>query len=580
MDFEVSPELLRIFIEDARGHLEALDHTLLTLEREGESPEAVAAVLGPLHTLKGNAGMMGFSSVKDYVHSLEDVFARLRDGTLPLSPALFDRLFAGASALRDAVERASQAGSEVRDLHAEIPALVALLGEAEAGSPSSGPKEKAPPSAKAATSPEAASPAPAPGRPVDGSHVAARSSLVRVDFAQLDHLLNLVGELIIYRTKLQELGRQAAQLLAGQEGARELVTAVQHVAGVSTQLQETIMDIRMLPIRTVFDRFPRLVRDLAKSQGKEVELIIEGEGTRVDKAIIDEIAEPLVHMIRNSVDHGIERPAERLASGKTATGTILLSAAQESNQVVITIMDDGRGIDPAHVKRVAVEKGLLDAREQVNDREAIQLIFSEGFSTALRVTDVSGRGVGLDVVLKSIERLNGLVEAESIPGVGTKFIIQLPLTLAIISALLVEVSGRTFALPLGSVVESLRFRRDEVVRMNGRDTLRIRDRIVPLMHLAAAFDLPRAEGAADEPYAVVLGRGEKRIGLAVDRLKGQQEIVIKALDASISGGAFGIAGATIMGDGSVVLILDTLALFEERRALSGRQAATARLAAR
>ena len=569
MDFEVSPELLSIFIEDARGHLEALDHALLTLEREGESPEAVTALLGPLHTLKGNAGMMGFSSVKDYVHRLEDVFARLRDSTLPHSPALFETLFAGASALRDAVERAGQAGSEVRDLNLEIPALLRLLSEAEAASPSSG--------ARVAAAALAAAPAP---RKVDGEHVVTRSSLVRVDFAQLDHLLNLVGELIIYRTKLQDLAKQAAQLLAGHESARELVSAVQHVASVSTQLQETIMDIRMLPIRTVFDRFPRLVRDLAKSQGKEVELIIEGEGTRVDKAIIDEIAEPLVHMIRNSVDHGIEKPSERLANGKTATGTILLSAAQESNQVVITIVDDGRGIDPAHVRRVALDRGILSTRDQVTDREAIQLIFSEGFSTAERVTDVSGRGVGLDVVLKAIERLNGLVEAESIPGVGTKFVIQLPLTLAIISALLVEVSGRTFALPLGSVVESLRFRKDEVVRMNGRDTLRVRDRIVPLLHLGTTLDLPRAEAARDEPYAVILGRGDKRVALAVDLLKGQQEIVIKALDGSISGEALGIAGATLMGDGSVVLILDTLSLFEERRAsLSGRHATTARLAA-
>jgi two-component system chemotaxis sensor kinase CheA len=399
----------------------------------------------------------------------------------------------------------------------------------------------------------------------------ARSSLVRVDFAQLDHLLNLVGELIIYRTKLQELGRETAQLLPGQDRARELVTAVQHVANVSAQLQETIMDIRMLPIRTVFDRFPRLVRDLAKSQGKEVELIIEGEATRVDKAIIDEIGEPLVHMIRNSVDHGLETPSERMAHGKTPTGTILLSAAQESNQVVITIMDDGRGIDPQHVKRVAVQRGLLRPDEPVSDREAIQLIFSEGFSTAAQVTDVSGRGVGLDVVLKSIERLNGLVEAESIPGVGTKFIIQLPLTLAIISALLVEVGGRTFAVPLGSVVESLKFSREEVVRMNGRDTLRLRERIVPLLPLGALFELPRTE-AAPESYAVILGRGERRIGLAVDRLRGQQEIVIKALDPSVAGVAYGIAGATIMGDGSVVLILDTLALFEDRRAREGRGA--------
>jgi two-component system chemotaxis sensor kinase CheA len=565
MDFEVSPELLRIFVEDARGHLEALDHALLSLEREGEGAEA-AAVLGPLHTLKGNSGMMGFSGIKDYVHRLEDVFARLRDGALLPTPAVVEALFAAASALRDAVEQAAAQGREVRGLRDEIPALerLARAASGEAGG-------KAPPGAGA---PPAAPSAGAAARKDVGRHVATRSSLVRVDFAQLDHLLNLVGELIIYRTKLQELGREAAQLLAGQESARELQTAVQHVAGVATQLQETIMDIRMLPIRTVFDRFPRLVRDLAKGQGKEVELIIEGEATRVDKAIIDEIAEPLVHMIRNSVDHGLETPAERRTAGKTATGTILLSAAQESNQVVITIMDDGRGIDPAQLKRVAVQKGMLSPQEELSDREAIQLIFSEGFSTARRVTDVSGRGVGLDVVLKSIERLNGLVEAESIPGVGTKFIIQLPLTLAIISALLVEVSGRTFAVPLASVVESLRYSHREVVRMNGRDTLRIRDRIVPLLHLGSLFGLAPAEGP-QEPYAVILGRGERRLGLAVDRLKGQQEIVIKALDTAVSGAASGIAGATIMGDGRVVLILDTLALFEERRGAREQRGAAA-----
>jgi two-component system chemotaxis sensor kinase CheA len=558
MDFEVSPELLRIFVEDARAHLEALDHALLALERDIESVEVAAGVLGPLHTLKGNSGMMGFSGIKDYVHRLEDVWAKVRDGALPLNPGVFDTLFAGASALRDAVEQAAAEGREVRELRAEIPALEALLKAAEseaAETPLPGPG--AAPSGPGAARPVAA-------RKVDSQHVATRSSMVRVDFARLDHLLNLVGELIIYRTKLQELGRETAQLLAGQEGARELQAAVQHVASVATQLQETIMDIRMLPIKTVFDRFPRLVRDLAKSQGKEVELIIEGETTRVDKAIIDEIGEPLVHMIRNSVDHGIESPAERRAGGKTATGTVLLSAAQESNQVVITIMDDGRGIDPSHVRRMAVQRGILSPHEQLSDREAIQLIFAEGFSTAEQVTDVSGRGVGLDVVLKAIERLNGLVEAESIPGVGTKFIIQLPLTLAIISALLVEVSGRIFAVPLASVVESLKFSERELVRMNGRDTLRIRDRIVPLLHLGALFDLGKAEGA-EVPYAVVLGRGDKRIGLAVDRLRGQQEIVIKALDAAVSGAASGIAGATIMGDGRVVLILDTLALFEERR---------------
>jgi two-component system chemotaxis sensor kinase CheA len=385
--------------------------------------------------------------------------------------------------------------------------------------------------------------------------------MVRVDFVKLDHLLNLVGELIVHRTKLNELARPIADLVPG--AGPELLAAVHQVAIVSTQLQETIMDVRMLPIRHVFERFPRLVRDLARQQGKQVELVFQGEDTRVDKAVIDEIGEPLVHLIRNAVDHGIEPPAVRAARGKPATGTILLSAAQESNQVLITLVDDGGGIDAGEVRRRALEHGLIREDEPLTDRDAIQLIFTEGFSTARSVTDVSGRGVGLDVVVQSMERLNGLIEAETIPGAGTKFTLQLPLTLAIITVLMVEVGGETYALPSGSVVESLRFPKSGVTRIGGRDTLRVRDRIVPLVHLAELFGASASPG--DEAYAVIVGRGDKRLGLAVDRLRGQQDVVIKALDPAVSEAAVGIAGATILGDGRVMLILDVAALFEGRR---------------
>ena len=558
-DFPISPELLNIYLEEARAHLEGLDHALLALEREGLDPEVVAGIMGPLHTLKGNSGMMGFTGIKDYVHRLEDVFVRVGEGAVTLSRPLFDRLFAGASALRDAVEQACRQRGEVRSLEGERSVLDALLRETAPGLPSAliapPPTLPAVPSAVPA-SPSLDSPAP------PAEYISTHSSMVRVDFAQLDHLLNLVGELIIHRTKLHELGRELAERIGGRESA-ELLSAVHQVASVSTQLQETVMDIRMLPIRHVFERFPRLIRDLSRQQGKDIELILEGEGTRIDKAIIDEIGEPLVHMIRNSVDHGIETPAVRVARGKTPTGTILLSAMQESNHVLITIMDDGSGIDAAAVRRKAVDRGLLKADETLPDRELLQLIFSQGFSTAETVSDLSGRGVGLDVVLKSIERLNGLVEVETVPGVGTKFIIQLPLTLAIISALLIEVSDRTYAVPLGSVVESLKFRPADVHSINGRDTLRIRDRIVPLVRLDAFFGLRAAPEEAR--YAVVLGRGDKRVGLVVNRLRGQQEVVIKALDPAVSGIAFALAGATIMGDGRVVLILDVAAFFEGRR---------------
>jgi len=455
-DFQVSPELLTIYIEDARGHLEALDHCLLTLEREGLDHEVIAAVLGPLHTLKGNSGMLGFAGIKDYVHRLEDVFARVDDEAIPLEPAAFDRLFAGASALREAVEAAGKAQGEVRSLEKERTVLEELL----AARP-----EPARPPAAAALAPAAAAGRPEPreeGAPeprpaTDAQYVAVKANMVRVDFSQLDHLLNLVGELIIHRTKLRQVGRAMAEALGGRDAGRDLVDAVQQVAAVSTQLQETVMDIRMLPIRHVFERFPRMVRDLSHQQGKEIELILEGETTRVDKAIIDEIGEPLVHLLRNSVDHGIETPETRVARGKTRTGTILLSATQESNQVVITIMDDGAGIDSSKVRRKAIERGLLRGDEALSDRDVVQLIFSQGFSTAESVSEISGRGVGLDVVLKSIERLNGLVEVETVVGIGTKFIIQLPLTLAIISALMVEVSGSTYAVPLSAIVESIKF---------------------------------------------------------------------------------------------------------------------------
>ncbi|HEY8234085.1 MAG TPA: chemotaxis protein CheA [Vicinamibacteria bacterium] len=550
MEFEVSAELVSIYLEDAREQLAVLDDVLLRLEKDGARPELMASVLGPLHTLKGNSGMIGLAAVKDFVHRLEEVFARGRDGTLGLDREALDQLFEAATALRRAIESSCAKDGEPSDLGPAQAALATLLARAA---------DKRGPRPAAAESPEAA-----PARPGDDARGEAaspvRSSMVRVDFAKLDHLLNLVGELIVHRTKLNELARRVAEALPG--AGPELLESVHLVESTATQLQETIMDVRMLPIRHVFERFPRLVRDLAHQQGKRVELVLQGEDTRVDKAVIDELGEPLVHLIRNAVDHGIEPPQLRRARGKSETGTLLLSAAQESNQVVITLIDDGAGIDAASVRKKAIERGLLQPGETLGDKDAIQLIFSEGFSTASAVTDVSGRGVGLDVVVRSMERLNALIEAETIPGAGTKFTLQLPLTLAIITVLMVDVGDEVYALPSGAVVESLRYAKKDLVRMNGRDTLRVRDRIVPFIHLAGLFG--REERQRDSAYAVIVGRGEKRLGLSVDRLRGQQDVVIKALDAVIATEAVGIAGATILGDGRVVLILDVASLFEGR----------------
>ena len=556
MEFEVSAELVSIYLEDAREQLAVLDAVLLRLEKEGPRQAVIASVLGPLHTLKGNSGMIGLGAIKDYVHRLEEVLGRVRDGTLTLDGEALDCLFEGATALRDGVETACAPGREQKDLGAAQAALAAQLAR------SSAPASRSVPVAQ-----------PQPTGAGDEAHTdaaglgPARSSTVRVDFAKLDHLLNLVGELIVHRTKLNDLARKIADVLPG--AGPELLEAVHQVESASTQLQETIMDVRMLPVRHVFERFPRLVRDLARQQGKRVELVLQGEDTRVDKAVIDELGEPLVHLIRNAVDHGIETPQVRRARGKAETGTLLLSAAQESNQVVITLIDDGAGIDAASVRRKALERGLLQPGETLSDREAIQLIFTDGFSTARAVTDVSGRGVGLDVVVRSMERLNALIEAETIPGAGTKFTLQLPLTLAIITVLMVDVGHEVYALPSGVVVESLRYAKRDLVRMNGRDTLRVRDRIVPFVHLAELFGRQGVE--RDSAYAVIVGRGEKRLGLSVDRLRGQQDVVIKALDEVVSNASVGIAGATILGDGRVVLILDVASLFEGRRARGSGQ---------
>ena len=338
----------------------------------------MAQALGPLHTLKGNSGMIGFGAIKDYVHRLEDVFARITDGAVTPSPQVFDALFAGATALRDAVEQAGEGHGEVRDLALETAALDGILDQGGRRTSTTTTAPAAPAPLAPLHAPAAESGVPADSRGSAAQYAAGRSNMVRVDFAQLDNLLNLVGELIIHRTKLQQVGKEMAAQLGGGEAGRDLQAAVQQIANVSTALQETVMDVRMLPIRHVFERFPRLVRDLAHQTGKDIELILEGENTRIDKAIIDEIGEPLVHLIRNSVDHGIEPPAERVALGKTPTGTILLSAAQESNHVVITIMDDGSGIDAARVQAKAVARGLLKGDEVLSERDVVQLIFCPG----------------------------------------------------------------------------------------------------------------------------------------------------------------------------------------------------------
>lgn len=380
-------------------------------------------------------------------------------------------------------------------------------------------------------------------------------ALVRVDAEKLDSLLNLVGELVINKTRLQQIG------LSNQ--LQELSEATEQMDRVTTDLQGIVMKLRMVPVGNVFNRFPRMVRDLSHSLGKEINLVIQGEETEMDRTVIDEIGDPLVHLLRNSIDHGIEKPEERIAAGKNPVGEVRLIARHEGNNVLLMVTDDGKGLKPDVIKQKALEKGLLTKAEldAMDTNEILKLIFMAGFSTAETVTDVSGRGVGMDAVRTKIENLGGALELDSTPGQGTRVRIRLPLTLAIIQALLVQVQAETYAIPLGSIDSTINITPEDIRTIQQQEVILLRGQIIPLVRLGRSLGIMNADGfaAGQELYVVIVQSGDHKIGLLVDALVGQQEIVIKSLGKILTG-IRQIAGATILGDGQVVLILDVNAL--------------------
>ncbi|MBI1389518.1 MAG: chemotaxis protein CheA [bacterium] len=392
----------------------------------------------------------------------------------------------------------------------------------------------------------------------------SKTQTVRVNIEKLDRLLNLAAELVIQRGRAYEL----SQRLVGKYGKggveEELMDVITQQGMFLSQLQETIMDSRMVPMGMVFSRFRRVVRDLAQTRGKQVNLVIEGEETELDKKIIDQIGDPLMHMVRNSVDHGIESPEERKAAGKPEQGLLHLNAVHQGNSIVVTVRDDGHGLDPAKLKNKAIEKGLItpDEAASMSDKEAWKLIFRAGFSTAAQVTDISGRGVGMDVVRRSLEQLGGSVDIESQIGAGTTFFLKLPLTLAIIQALLVETSDEMYALPISNVSETIRITRDDIFSVKGQgNVIRLRDQVVPLLNLKTVVGGQAPENGDDRFYVAVIRQGNHHVGLIVDRMVNEQEIVIKSLNGNVSGAGY-IAGAAILGDGRVILILDTASLIQ------------------
>ncbi len=378
---------------------------------------------------------------------------------------------------------------------------------------------------------------------------------VRVDAARLDNLMNLVGELVINKTRLEQIGRSLQ--------VPELAETMEQMDRITSDLQNVVMKVRMVPIENVFSRFPRMVRDLARDLGKEIDLIIEGKETELDRTVIDEIGDPLVHLLRNSIDHGIEEPAVRVNAGKKERGTVILAARHEGNNVVIEVQDDGRGLDIERIKIKAIEKGLVlpEEAEEIDEHSILRLILMPGLSTAEKVTDLSGRGVGLDAVKNKIESLSGSLHIESAPGTGTKFKIQLPLTLAIIQALLVLIEREIYAIPLSFIAETTSVLPQQINRIQEQEVILIRGDVLPLVRLNEVLQVPPSGIPREEEINIVVVRkGEKRIGLIVDTLIGQQEIVIKPL-GKILGGIPVIAGATILGNGQVSLIIDVASLF-------------------
>ena len=428
--------------------------------------------------------------------------------------------------------------------------------------------------------PPAAAPAAAeaPGKAQKGAE--KRSSLhqtIRVDIERLDALLNLVGELVINRTRISDIANTLERLMndkatvgdstmGASHGiiaplAKDLADSAALLARTTNEIQESIMKVRMVPIGQVFDRFPRLVRDVAKARGKEVQLVISGAETDLDKTIVDEVGEPLMHLLRNSVDHGIEPPDVRQQRGKQRAGTIALNAYHEGNQIIIEVTDDGGGIDLDKVRARGIKQGLISSEDRLSDRELIELIFTPGFSTAEVISDVSGRGVGMDVVKKNITSLKGIFDVDSVAGQGTRFTIKLPLTLAIIQALLIRVVDELYAIPLDSVIESQRVEMPDVRTVHGNEVITLRGQVVPLVRVADFFQLG-GQRDPEKVMIVIVGLQGKQVGLVVDSFEGEQEIVIKPL-SDVVGRIPGISGATILGNGSISLIIDVHSLVSE-----------------
>ena len=454
----------------------------------------------------------------------------------------FDVLVVTGSELK-AVEDALLSISEIEKVECSV-----VDTDAKSAAPIAAPKPTAPAAAKPAPKPEAK---PAAKAAPKKNH---QSQSVRVDIEKLDTLMNLMGELVINKVRLEQIGQ--THRLA------ELTETLEQMDRVTTDLQNIVMKVRMVPVSAVFNRFPRMVRDVSKELNKEINLTIEGEETELDRTVIDEIGDPIMHLLRNSLDHGVEHPDDREKKGKPRTGEVGLIARHEGNNVVIMVTDDGAGINADRIRRKAIEKGMISEEDanKLDDADAVRLIFLPGFSTAEQITDISGRGVGMDVVRSKIESLSGHVDVETQIDKGSVFKIKLPLTLAIIQAMLVKVQEEMYAIPLGSIDSTINIQPTDIKTVQNKEVIVLRGEIIPIIRMEETFQVPHVKDA-DELFVVVVHAGEAKAGIVVDNLIGQQEIVIKTL-GNLFAGLKMFSGATVLGDGRVALILDVATMMQ------------------
>ena len=605
-------EILVDFLAESSEMLESLDQYFVKLEAEPTNTELLNEIFRCMHSMKGSAGFLGFTHLVEVAHEAESLLNKLRQGEMSVSPFIIDIIL-------EAVDSVKLLHADIRDTgedsHIETMLIVNKLTltmdsaeDLKDGKPASAlasnvsvepvetpeevteitevpPSDSPVPESENATVEDVAISSPEAPEPVEDSSPALSDVLskmqeaasrtvqaassgqtkragkeeettVRVETRRLDNVMNLVGELVLGRNRLVKLGFGLEEQDEMNPLVRELGVTLAQLSLVTSDLQLAVMKTRMVPIRKVFSRFPRLVRDLSNKLGKQVRLDLLGEETEVDKAVADALGDPLVHLVRNSLDHGLETVEDRKLVGKNPEGVIRLAAYQEGNSIVIRIEDDGRGLELEKIAAKALEKGLVSQSElsTMGPQDVMKLIFLPGFSTVEQVSDLSGRGVGMDVVRTNISRLNGSLELDSTPGHGSQMTIKLPLTVAIIQALMVEVGSGTFAVPLASVIEATKITKDDIKSVNGKPVLNLRERILPLLDLGQTFQIPK-QCSSDECYVVVVMIGSQRFGVVVDRLRAQEEVVIKSLGDFLSD-IGGVAGATITGDGKVVLILD------------------------